>query len=168
MALSVGSRVDWDDIRSIYNRLNTVRTKFSFNTVVTPNSQGTQIKTTDVSDIKTIMDGMKSNSYLAPITTDNIVIPEKGSLLEISPFTNISNVLGIMENTCAHATCSSNYSGCASETCSYCSYSPCAYDYSEKTSDNPGWDSGTFGWQTGNYGWQSGDYGWQSGGYSKK
>lgn len=69
-----------------------------------------------------------------------------------------------MENTCAHATCGSNYSGCAEHTCSY---SPCSNLGYAPDSWNPGWLSGTYGWQTGNYGWQSGDYGWQSGGYSK-
>lgn len=164
MALTTGSKVDWADISSMYNKLNTIRTKFSFNTVVVPNSKGEQVKTTDVSDLKTIMDGMKSNSYLAPISTESIVVPEKGSLLDISPFTNIQSILGIMENTCAHATCGSNYSGCAEHTCSY---SPCSNLGYAPDSWNPGWLSGTYGWQTGNYGWQSGDYGWQSGGYSK-
>lgn len=165
MALTTGSKVDWADISSMYNKLNTIRTKFSFNTVVVPNSKGEQVKTTDVSDLKTIMDGMKSNSYLAPISTEGIVVPEKGSLLNTSPFTNIQTVLGLMENTCAHATCTSNYSGNSGYSCPYSSNS---HDAWAPESVQGTWLSGTYGWQTGDYGWQSGDYGWQSGGYSKK
>ena len=162
MALQTNSRVDWADIEAIYLRLNQVRSTFNFQEVATPVNQGTPVKPDEVGSLKTIIEGMKSNSYLSKIDTSSIVEPSKGSLLKVTPFSNITTVIETIENTCAYTECSFN-SGNASFVPNSGFFSGnsgvCFFDF------GCGSDVGDQGWQTGFYGWQTGDYGWQTGFY---
>ena len=173
--LNTNSIIDWTDIENIYSRLNTQRQKFNFSTVTVPSLENQKITPNAVSNIKTIIENMKSNSFLSSINTNSITIPTTGELIRPLPFSNISSLITDMENTCAF-TCSffsgfsandsSFFSGFSANDSSF--FSGFSANNSSDFFANDGSffsgfsanDSSDFsGWQTGFFGWQSGNHG---------
>ena len=162
--LNTNSIIDWTDIENIYSRLNTQRQKFNFSTVTVPSLENQKITPNAVSNIKTIIENMKSNSFLSSINTNSITIPTTGELIRPLPFSNISSLITDMENTCAF-TCSF-FSGFSANDSSF--FSGFSANNSSDFFANDGSffsgfsanDSSDFsGWQTGFFGWQSGNHG---------
>ena len=77
MPLSQGNIVDWTDIQSIYNTLNTVRRKFSIATVSVPNYESSLTLPSHVSNLIENITTLSSNKYIGSNATVNTTIPTR-------------------------------------------------------------------------------------------
>lgn len=104
MALERKKRLDWSDIQSIYNSLNQARDKFSMNRVTVPEETRKKAVPSNVSDLKDEITSMVTNSYIqaAGITTNNIQVPERKTLIYPSPFVAMKNTIDQILDVCPH------------------------------------------------------------------
>ena len=111
MALSTGNKVLWSDISSLFTRLNTQRTKFGYSTVTQSSLQNSLAKPAVISDLKSYIQGMTSNTFAATAASrySEITVPTTATLLKPQSLNTVSSILTDLENTCVHN--SSFYSG---------------------------------------------------------
>lgn len=112
MALERKRRLDWSDIQEIYSSLNEARDKFDMTKVSIPEEKKKKAVVSNVSDLKNEITSMLTNKYIAEaeITTDDIKIPERRTLIYPSPFVMMKNTIADILDVCPH-----NGSYCPSE-----------------------------------------------------
>lgn len=146
MSLSSGQKASWEDIKAIYNDLNTQRTRFGFSTTTVPNEVGTNIEVNDVSSLKSLITAMRSNSYIAGAGLDFNSIHDvtRDTPIRVTPFTESNELISRISNVCPHDAAffagnngynSSYFSSLVSFNSSYNS-SNNAYNSSFNTSNN--------------------------------
>lgn len=99
MSLSQGSNVSWSDIQTIYNNLNAARQKFSFATVSVPSNPGYTMPS-QVSDLKSRIEELRSNKYVGNTALTNVTVPARGTLLYPNIFNSMATTVKRIQDTC--------------------------------------------------------------------
>jgi hypothetical protein len=89
MSLETGSKVEWSDIISLYNRCNTQRTRRSLNPITIP-EKSDKIRPIDIA--------LLNNAILDMVSTE-LPIPETGDLLEAPTIITLDSTLTALENS---------------------------------------------------------------------
>ena len=94
----------WSYIQSVYNQINTGRSKFSLGSNITIPSNPGQITTGDISSIKAQIDLFNNNAYVrgdsnAQTAINSIRVPTRGTLIQPLP---LSATMDAINNVCIH------------------------------------------------------------------
>ena len=154
MSLNSGNRVEWNDIRNIYTKLNTERQRFNFSTVTVSSKEEEPLLATDITDLKDVVDEMKSHTQLSSVVSA-IEIPNAtpGEIVKPTSFEKIDTLI---ENIQSTPTYGSNYGYNSS-------YHGGNYGYN---STNYGFDSANFGFDSSNNGYNNSNNIWHSGNFA--
>lgn len=103
MALSSGNKVLWSDIQTIYNNLNSAKSRLSQSAVAVPANPGSTIPA-QVSALKTAIESCNANSYINAAGTHvtGITVPGSGTLLYPGIFNTMQDTITKINNTCLH------------------------------------------------------------------
>ena len=175
----------WSYIQSVYNQINTGRSKFSLGSNIAIPSNPGQITTRDISSIKAQIDLFNNNAYVrsdsnAQTAINSITVPTQGTL--IRPL-SLSTTMDTINNVCIHNATynSSGYnssnnsyrsSGYNSTVCNN-SYNSSGYNgnYNSSGYNSSGYHSSGYnssGYNSSNHSYRSGNYnaGYNSSRYS--
>lgn len=157
----------WSYIQSVYNQINTGRSKFSLGSNIAIPSNPGQITTNDISSIKAQINLFNNNAYVrndsnAQAAINSITVPTRGTL--IRPL-SLSTTMDTINNVCIH-NATYNSSGYNSSNHSYRSsgYNSSGYDssgYNSSGYNSSGYNSS--GYNSSNHTYRSGGY---MGGYN--
>ena len=100
MAISTNNKLSWTDIQTLYNNLNTARTKFGFSTVTVPSNPGIA-KPSQIETLNSYVNNMSSNKYLTNVAATGVTVPKVGTLIYPLEFTKIKTTIDKIQNTCA-------------------------------------------------------------------
>ena len=94
----------WSYIQSVYNQINTGRSKFSLGSNIAIPSNPGQITTGDISSIKAQIDLFNNNAYVrrdsnAQTAINSITVPTRGTLIQPLP---LSATMDAINNVCIH------------------------------------------------------------------
>lgn len=94
----------WSYIQSVYNQINTGRSKFSLGSNIAIPSNPGQITTRDISSIKAQIDLFNNNAYVrgdsnAQTAINSISVPTRGTLIQPLP---LSATMDAINNVCIH------------------------------------------------------------------
>ena len=94
----------WSYIQSVYNQINTGRSKFSLGSNIAIPSNPGQITTRDISSIKAQIDLFNNNAYVrsdsnAQTAINSIRVPTQGTLIQPLP---LSATMDAINNVCIH------------------------------------------------------------------
>lgn len=94
----------WSYIQSVYNQINTGRSKFSLGSNIAIPSNPGQITTGDISSIKAQIDLFNNNAYVrsdsnAQTAINSIRVPTQGTLIQPLP---LSATMDAINNVCIH------------------------------------------------------------------
>ena len=94
----------WSYIQSVYNQINTGRSKFSLGSNIAIPSNPGQITTRDISSIKAQIDLFNNNAYVrgdsnAQTAINSISVPTRGTLIQ--PL-SLSATMDAINNVCIH------------------------------------------------------------------
>ena len=94
----------WSYIQSVYNQINTGRSKFSLGSNIAIPSNPGQITTGDISSIKAQIDLFNNNAYVrgdsnAQTAINSIRVPTRGTLIQPLP---LSATMDAINNVCIH------------------------------------------------------------------
>ena len=94
----------WSYIQSVYNQINTGRSKFSLGSNIAIPSNPGQITTSDISSIKAQINLFNNNAYVrndsnAQAAINSITVPTRGAL--IRPL-SLSTTMDTINNVCIH------------------------------------------------------------------
>ena len=94
----------WSYIQSVYNQINTGRSKFSLGSNIAIPSNPGQITTSDISSIKAQINLFNNNAYVrsdsnAQAAINSITVPTRGTL--IRPL-SLSTTMDTINNVCIH------------------------------------------------------------------
>ena len=94
----------WSYIQSVYNQINTGRSKFSLGSNIAIPSNPGQITTRDISSIKAQIDLFNNNAYVrgdsnAQTAINSIRVPTRGTLIQPLP---LSATMDAINNVCIH------------------------------------------------------------------
>ena len=94
----------WSYIQSVYNQINTGRSKFSLGSNIAIPSNPGQITTGDISSIKAQIDLFNNNAYVrgdsnAQTAINSISVPTRGTLIQPLP---LSATMDAINNVCIH------------------------------------------------------------------
>lgn len=95
MSLSTGSVIQWSDIRSLFNRVNAERARWSFSTVTAPTR--TIIDIDELVTIRDLLQGMTSNSFLSSAASTNGITLTANSVAKAQAPTSLANVITAVE-----------------------------------------------------------------------
>ena len=99
--LSYQTKITYDDIRTIYDNLNIVKKQYGLLEEGIPDKKDKKAIPQDISDLKTLIETMRSNSHiLSNASTDNVEIPNAGNLIKNSPFTELNDVIIRIHDNC--------------------------------------------------------------------
>lgn len=103
MALSKDNSALWSDIKTLYNNLNEARTKFSFTTTSVPENQGQNFQPSNVSNLKDLVEEMKTNSYIGSTAdTSSVATPAIGEVIRPDSFTQLSTIIDNVGAACVY------------------------------------------------------------------
>ena len=135
----------WSYIQSVYNQINTGRSKFSLGSNIAVPSNPGQITTDDISSIKAQINLFNNNAYVrndsnAQAAINSITVPTRGTL--IRPL-SLSTTMDTINNVCIH-NATYNSSGYNSSNHSYRSsgYNSSGYNSSNHTYRSGGYNGG--------------------------
>lgn len=112
MALSSNDMIKWQDIKDIYNSLNTARTKFSMGTVTVPEEVGSKALPSHLITLKDLVSAMSSNGYIGDAaSTSAVPVPTAGNLVEYGGFTKLDTIIEDITDICPHNPFTANFSG---------------------------------------------------------
>ena len=151
----------WSYIQSVYNQINTGRSKFSLGSNIAIPSNPGQITTSDISSIKAQINLFNNNAYVrndsnAQAAINSITVPTRGAL--IRPL-SLSTTMDTINNVCIH---NATYRG------SYNS-SNCNNSYNSGGYNSSGYNSSGYNSSNCNNSYNSGGYnssGYNSSGYN--
>ena len=149
----------WSYIQSVYNQINTGRSKFSLGSNIAIPSNPGQITTRDISSIKAQIDLFNNNAYVrgdsnAQTAINSISVPTRGTLIQPLP---LSATMDAINNVCIH---NATYRG------SYHS-SNCNNSYNSSGYNSSGYNSS--GYNSSGYnssGYNSSNHSYRSSGYN--
>ena len=139
----------WSYIQSVYNQINTGRSKFSLGSNIAIPSNPGQITTSDISSIKAQINLFNNNAYVrsdsnAQAAINSITVPTRGTL--IRPL-SLSTTMDTINNVCIH---NSTYRGSYNSSNCNNSYNSSGYNSSgynssvrsvQRTSYRPAYNS---------------------------
>ena len=151
----------WSYIQSVYNQINTGRSKFSLGSNITIPSNPGQITTGDISSIKAQIDLFNNNAYVrsdsnAQTAINSIRVPTQGTLIQPLP---LSATMDAINNVCIH---NATYRG------SYHS-SNCNNSYNSSGYNSSGYNSSGYNSSNNSYrssGYNSSNNSYRSSGYN--
>lgn len=157
----------WSYIQSVYNQINTGRSKFSLGSNIAIPSNPGQITTRDISSIKAQIDLFNNNAYVrsdsnAQTAINSITVPTQGTL--IRPL-SLSTTMDTINNVCIH---NSTYNSSGYNSSNH-SYRSSGYNSSGYNSSNHTYRSGGYrgGYNSSRYsyrgGYNSSNYTYRSG-----
>jgi len=161
MSLTKDYKVEWSDIKAMYDNLNRSRAKFSVNgqsfPQINPESQVDKpAASTNISDLKAAIEELKASHYVGEAATVTTPVPEVSTLLKPIDF---NNQLDIIYSKCIDDQTDFTFSFCSCNGFGFCgfrgaSFNPCPSDFGASfnpcPSDNPSYLAGfnTFGFTT--------------------
>ena len=151
----------WSYIQSVYNQINTGRSKFSLGSNIAIPSNPGQITTGDISSIKAQIDLFNNNAYVrsdsnAQTAINSIRVPTQGTLIQPLP---LSATMDAINNVCIH---NATYRG------SYHS-SNCNNSYNSSGYNSSGYNSSGYNSSNNSYrssGYNSSNNSYRSSGYN--
>ena len=151
----------WSYIQSVYNQINTGRSKFSLGSNIAIPSNPGQITTRDISSIKAQIDLFNNNAYVrgdsnAQTAINSISVPTRGTLIQ--PL-SLSATMDAINNVCIH---NATYRG------SYHS-SNCNNSYNSSGYNSSGYNSSGYNSSNNSYrssGYNSSNNSYRSSGYN--
>ena len=151
----------WSYIQSVYNQINTGRSKFSLGSNIAIPSNPGQITTGDISSIKAQIDLFNNNAYVrgdsnAQTAINSISVPTRGTLIQPLP---LSATMDAINNVCIH---NATYRG------SYHS-SNCNNSYNSSGYNSSGYNSSGYNSSNNSYrssGYNSSNNSYRSSGYN--
>ena len=151
----------WSYIQSVYNQINTGRSKFSLGSNIAIPSNPGQITTRDISSIKAQIDLFNNNAYVrsdsnAQTAINSIRVPTQGTLIQPLP---LSATMDAINNVCIH---NATYRG------SYHS-SNCNNSYNSSGYNSSGYNSSGYNSSNNSYrssGYNSSNNSYRSSGYN--
>ena len=156
----------WSYIQSVYNQINTGRSKFSLGSNIAIPSNPGWITTNDISSIKAQINLFNNNAYVrndsnAQAAINSITLPTQGTLMR--PF-SLSTTVDTINNVCIHnATYNSSGYNSSNHTYNSGGYnSNHSYNSGGYNSSNHSYRSS--GYNSSNHSYRSGGY--NSGGYN--
>ena len=125
----------WSYIQSVYNQINTGRSKFSLGSNIAIPSNPGQITTGDISSIKAQIDLFNNNAYVrgdsnAQTAINSISVPTRGTLIQPLP---LSATMDAINNVCIH---NATYRGSYHSSNCNNSYNSSGYNSSGYNSSN--------------------------------
>lgn len=125
----------WSYIQSVYNQINTGRSKFSLGSNIAIPSNPGQITTRDISSIKAQIDLFNNNAYVrsdsnAQTAINSIRVPTQGTLIQPLP---LSATMDAINNVCIH---NATYRGSYHSSNCNNSYNSSGYNSSGYNSSN--------------------------------
>ena len=94
------------DLQSWYNRINNVRNKtgIALGSITVPNVLNQATTATQITNLKTTINALKSNTYLgkADYTAIGNVNVQRNDLIQLSTKTNIESTITSLEGICAN------------------------------------------------------------------
>ena len=138
----------WSYIQSVYNQINTGRSKFSLGSNIAIPSNPGQITTRDISSIKAQIDLFNNNAYVrgdsnAQTAINSIRVPTRGTLIQPLP---LSATMDAINNVCIHnatyrgsyhsSNCNNSYNSSGYNSSGYRSSVRSAYRASYRSSYN--------------------------------
>ena len=138
----------WSYIQSVYNQINTGRSKFSLGSNIAIPSNPGQITTRDISSIKAQIDLFNNNAYVrgdsnAQTAINSISVPTRGTLIQPLP---LSATMDAINNVCIHnatyrgsynsSNCNNSYNSSGYNSSGYRSSVRVAYRGSYRSSYN--------------------------------
>lgn len=161
----------WSYIQSVYNQINTGRTKYSLGGNITVPSNPGRITTGDISSIKAQINLFNNNAYVrsdsnAQAAINSITVPTRGTL--IKPL-SLSTTMDTINNVCIHnatyrdsynsSNCnnsynssgynSSGYNGSYNSSVCNNSYHSSGYNSNHRGSYNQVYNSSRYGYRSG-------------------
>lgn len=114
MALTQNNLVDWTDIETIFTNLSAARKKFLGNSyaVTAPANEGKNVQTRTVSDLKSLIEDMRSSAYIGNTANTGVTVPSVGDLLKTNPFDTFRSKISTISSVRAFD--SSDYDSCFS------------------------------------------------------
>ena len=101
MSISKGSTLQWSDIQTLYNNLNTARRKFDYRTVTVPSNPG-KVLPSQVTSLKNSIEELRNSFYVGSTANTGITVPSSGTLVYPNIFTTMSNKISAINKLCAH------------------------------------------------------------------
>ena len=138
----------WSYIQSVYNQINTGRSKFSLGSNIAIPSNPGQITTNDISSIKAQINLFNNNAYVrndsnAQAAINSITVPTRGTLIQPLP---LSATMDAINNVCIHnatyrgsynsSNCNNSYNSSGYNSSGYRSSARSAYRASYRSSYN--------------------------------
>ncbi|MGF6375093.1 putative RND superfamily exporter protein [Clostridiales Family XIII bacterium PM5-7] len=164
MGLIKDNNTSWSDIKTLYTNLNTARTKFGFETATVPEKEAEITTPTDITDIKSLIEAMTTNSYVgSTASTESVIVPASGDIMQPTPFTEMETIIQNVNDTCAHNASyfAGNYAYNSSFNSSNYGYNSTfnSSNYGFNSSFNSNWNSGNYSFNSSfNSNWNSGNY----------
>ena len=145
----------WSYIQSVYNQINTGRSKFSLGSNIAIPSNPGQITTRDISSIKAQIDLFNNNAYVrsdsnAQTAINSIRVPTQGTLIQPLP---LSATMDAINNVCIH---NATYRGSYHSSNCNNSYNSSGYNSSGYNSSNNSYRSS--GYNSSNNSYRSSGY----------
>ena len=145
----------WSYIQSVYNQINTGRSKFSLGSNIAIPSNPGQITTGDISSIKAQIDLFNNNAYVrgdsnAQTAINSISVPTRGTLIQPLP---LSATMDAINNVCIHnatyrgsyhsSNCNNSYNSSGYNSSGYNSsgYNSSGYNSSNNSYRSSGYNS---------------------------
>ena len=145
----------WSYIQSVYNQINTGRSKFSLGSNIAIPSNPGQITTRDISSIKAQIDLFNNNAYVrgdsnAQTAINSISVPTRGTLIQPLP---LSATMDAINNVCIHnatyrgsyhsSNCNNSYNSSGYNSSGYNSsgYNSSGYNSSNNSYRSSGYNS---------------------------
>ena len=101
MSIASKNTLTWNDIKSLYTRLNTELSRFSASQIGVPTNPGIA----DNSSIKTLSDAievLESNQYVGSVARTNITVPNGGTIITPVEFNSMSTTIDNISRQCVY------------------------------------------------------------------
>lgn len=93
------SKILWNELKTLYNELNTQRTKFQMTTVTVPSKENEQTKVSDISTLKDAIQAMTSHAQIGnEASTTSVIVPDQYSQMRQTPITQMRTVINRISN----------------------------------------------------------------------
>lgn len=93
------SKILWNDLKTLYNELNTQRQKFQMDTVTVPSKESQQTKTTDITTLKNAIEAMTSHTQIgSEASTTSVIVPDQYGQMRQTPITQMRTVINRISN----------------------------------------------------------------------
>lgn len=99
---SSNQRLNWSDIITIYNNLNTQRQRFSMSTVAVPNNVNYLATVAQMQELKNQIEGLSTHNLIGSIANTGVTLPAVGSLIKPLEYNLMQETLDDISAICIH------------------------------------------------------------------